>query len=226
MANKRGVNFISSPFKTVTEYEDEFVISFNNNLSEAVTEMLKYIAKVTASAVKNTEQLNEVLKEDLKAAEAVVDTNPTQNQIDAENYKKGHVEIQGFKITIENPKGGYRSGTDKAGKRWTVKMKNTYGYFKNSVGNDYDAVDVFIGDNLVSDKVYIVDQFLDDKFDEHKVMFGFDSKAKAMKAYLSNYQKGWKGLKYITETTVEEFKEWLQSNDRKTKPYHDVKVKQ
>ena len=39
-------------------------------------------------------------------------------------------------------------------------MYYDYGYFKHTLGKDGDAIDVFIGDNLKSDKIFVVDQFL------------------------------------------------------------------
>ncbi|MBA7684267.1 hypothetical protein ES703_92658 [subsurface metagenome] len=36
------------------------------------------------------------------------------------------------------------------------------------------------------------------RFDEHKVMMGFDSEAEAHEAYLANYEEGWQGLGAIT----------------------------
>lgn len=51
---KKG-HFIPSPFPAVTEYENTFVKVWNNNTAEAVAEVLKYMAKTTASVVKETE---------------------------------------------------------------------------------------------------------------------------------------------------------------------------
>jgi hypothetical protein len=45
-------HFIPSPFSVVTSYENLFIKKFNDNLSGAVAEVLKYIAKATASAIK------------------------------------------------------------------------------------------------------------------------------------------------------------------------------
>lgn len=47
-------HFIPSPFPAVTTYENEFVKVWNNNTAEAVAEVLKYMAKATAFAVKET----------------------------------------------------------------------------------------------------------------------------------------------------------------------------
>lgn len=44
-------HFIPSEFPAVTQYENEFVSEWNKNTAEAVGELLKYLAKTTASAV-------------------------------------------------------------------------------------------------------------------------------------------------------------------------------
>ena len=51
----------------------------------------------------------------------------------------GHVKVGTFDITIENPKGSERSGTDANGKKWSVKMNNTYGYIRGTEGVDGDV---------------------------------------------------------------------------------------
>ena len=52
-------------------------------------------------------------------------------------------------------------------------------------------------------------------------MYGFDDAIEATKAYLANYSKGWKGLGAITGVSREDFKEWINSSHRKTKPFRD-----
>ena len=168
-------------------------------------------------------------EEKLAAAEAETDTNPTEAQKKAENYKQGHVTLWGLPFTIENPKGSVRRGTDANGKQWEQVMNNTYGKIRRTEGVDGDHIDVFFGPNLHSDKVFVVDQLNVDtkEFDEHKVMLGFDSMEEAQAAYLSNYEKGWQGMGPVTETTMDEFKKWIESSHRKTKPFNEYKsVKQ
>ena len=168
-------------------------------------------------------------EEKLAAAEAETDTNPTEAQKKAENYKQGHVTLWGLPFTIENPKGSVRRGTDANGKKWEQVMNNTYGKIRRTEGVDGDHIDVFFGPNLHSDKVFVVDQLNVDtkEFDEHKVMLGFDSMEEAQAAYLSNYEKGWQGMGPVTETTMDEFKKWIDSSHRKTKPFNEYKsVKQ
>ncbi|MEE9905550.1 MAG: DEAD/DEAH box helicase family protein [Chlorobium sp.] len=154
-------------------------------------------------------------KAKVEQAEHEVNTDPTPAQIEAGNYKKGHVSVNGFDITIENPKGSVRSGTDKAGREWSQTIQNTYGYFKRTEGKDGDHVDVFLSDNPTSGNVFVIDQVVDGKFDEHKVMMGFQSSVDARKAYLSNYENGWRGAGDITEMSSDEFKEWLKNGDTK-----------
>lgn len=43
----------------------------------------------------------------IEAARAQVEQNPTEAQKEAGNYRKGHITIDGYNITLENPKGGY-----------------------------------------------------------------------------------------------------------------------
>ena len=160
----------------------------------------------------------------LHEEELKVDTNPTEAQKEAGNYKKGHIKINGFDITIEQPSGSVRSGKDANGKEWSVTMNNTYGYIRGTESVDGDHIDVFLGPDMNSDIVYVVDQVnTDGSFDEHKVMMGFSSLEDARSAYLSNYEEGWQGLGNITGVALDEFKKWIDSSTRKTKPFYEYK---
>ena len=155
-----------------------------------------------------------------KEEEAKVDTNPTEAQKEAGNYKKGHIKVDGLDITIEQPKGSIRRGTDANGKQWESEMHNTYGYIRGTESVDGDHIDIFLSDNPTEGKVFVVDQVnKDGSFDEHKVMYGFSDMESAKRAYLSNYEEGWQGLGNITEVSKEDFKAWINSSKRKTKPF-------
>lgn len=161
---------------------------------------------------------NETIEERTKE----VDTNPTEGQKKAGNYKMAHVYFSGFKITIENPKGSKRYWKDENGKEGFNVIKNHYGYFSNSLGHDGDHIDVFLGDNQESDKIYIVDQNnKEGEFDESKVMLGFDSKKEAKEAYLSNFTPDWKGFRSITGVKKSFFKKWLYDGHKQQKPFAD-----
>ena len=157
-------------------------------------------------------------------AAAQVDTNPTDAQKEAGNYRKGHVTVDGYDISIENPKGSVRSGRDASGKEWSVTMNNNYGYIRRTEGVDGDHIDVFLSDDPTEGKVFVIDQVKPDgSFDEHKVMYGFGSAEEAREAYLANYSPGWTGLGTITEVSKEEFRKWIDSSHRKTKPFFEYK---
>ena len=167
----------------------------------------------------------------LKSAIEETETNPSDAQKESGNYKKGHIKFGGYDYTIENPKGSTRSGKDANGKEWKVTMHDTYGYIRGKFGKDGDHLDMFINDKADLDNwdgdVFVVDQVNPDgSFDEHKVMYGYDSIDDAKKAYLANYSDGWQGLGNITGASKDEFDKWLGTSNRKLKPFADyAKVK-
>ena len=161
----------------------------------------------------------------IEAASAEVNTDPTEAQKEAGNYKKGHVQVGTFDITIEQPQGSVRKGTDADGKQWESKMNNTYGYIRGAVGVDGDHIDVFLSNDIDGwngRKVYVVDQYNPDgSFDEHKVMLGFNDADEAKGDYLANYEQGWENDRRIdiTGVNLEDFEKWIESSKRKTKPF-------
>nr|MBL6433494.1 hypothetical protein [Muribaculaceae bacterium] len=177
--------------------------------------------KVADSEGENT------LKAKIEAASADVNTEPTEAQKKAGNYKKGHVQVGTFDITIEQPEGSIRRGTDADGKKWESKMHNTYGYFRGTEGVDGDHIDVFLSNDIDGwngRKVFVVDQYNPDgTFDEHKVMLGFNDMDEAKSDYLANYEKGWENGRRITVSTtnLEDFEKWIDSSHRKTKPFSE-----
>lgn len=170
--------------------------------------------------------------ERLKSAIAETETEPTEAQKKAGNYKKGHLSFGGYDYTVETPKGVTRSGKDEQGKPWSVTMHDTYGYILGKIGVDGDHIDMFINDSADLDtfdgNVYVVDQVNPEtgEFDEHKVMYGYPSEEAATEAYLANYSKGWKGLGKVTSVPKATFDKWLESSDRKTKPFADYAMVQ
>ena len=177
--------------------------------------------KVADSEGENT------LKAKIEAASADVNTEPTEAQKEAGNYKKGHVQVGAFDITIEQPEGSIRRGTDADGKKWESKMHNTYGYFRGTEGVDGDHIDVFLSNDIDGwngRKVFVVDQYNPDgTFDEHKVMLGFNDMDEAKSDYLANYEKGWENGRRIdiSSTNLEDFEKWIGSSHRKTKPFSE-----
>ncbi len=185
--------------------------------------------------VKHLDGAEQPLSAKIKTASAEVNTDPTEAQKEAGNYKKGHVQVGTFDITIEQPQGSVRKGTDADGKQWESKMNNTYGYIRGAVGVDGDHIDVFLSNDIDGwngRKVFVVDQYNPDgSFDEHKVMLGFNDQDEAKGDYLANYEQGWENGRRIdiTGVNLEDFEKWIESSKRKTKPfgeYSSVKKEQ
>lgn len=184
-----------------------------------------YIFSPKQALIEKIEDIDPIRFRIDKASEEV-NTNPTDAQKEAGNYKKGHIKFDGFDISIENPKGSTRSGVDQDGESWKTVLPVDYGYFRGTVGKDKDHIDVFIGSKPEIDKVYVVDQInpKTGNFDEHKVMLGFNGVTEARKAYQSSYPKGWEGLKNITRTTKEGLKDWFENGNTK-KPFADSDIR-
>ena len=162
-------------------------------------------------------------------AEKETDTTPTEKQKEAGNYKKGHVQVGTFNITIENPKGSVRSGIDTEGNKWETTMQNTYGYIRGTEGVDGDHIDVFLSDDIDGwngRRVFVVDQYNEDgSFDEHKVMLGFNETDDAEAAYFANYDSDWANnhKTVVTAVNLEDFEKWIDSSHRKTKAFAEYK---
>jgi N12 class adenine-specific DNA methylase len=143
---------------------------------------------------------------------------PTEGQIEAGNYKKGHARVGGLDISIENPAGSKRRP------EWPT-LKSHYGYIRRTEGADGEHIDVFVKEGTPEDysgAVFVVDQVnKDGSFDEHKVLLGFDSREAAIAGYRENFTKDWKVGPVREFQSVAEFRDWLKDGDT-TKPANPV----
>jgi len=150
-----------------------------------------------------------------------VNHEPTDGQKKAGNYKKRHIIVHGLDISIENEKGSIRSGKDKGGKPWSVKMPAPYGYIRSSEGADGDHVDCYIGPHVKSPNIWVVNQIDADskRWDEHKCFIGFASEAQVRRVYAAAFSdgKGHRRIGSIRKMSVDEFKNWLKEGNT-TKP--------
>jgi len=152
---------------------------------------------------------------------------PTEAQKQAGNYPKGHVNLNGLDLSIENPAGSVRSGKDKSGKAWSNTLQHHYGYIKGTIGNDKDHVDLFVKPGTPLDysgQVFVIDQIHPDtnRFDEHKVVVGAKNGLEARRIYQANYAKGWNGFKAMTAMPFDQFKTWVKDGP-KNKPLSSEK---
>lgn len=165
-------------------------------------------------------------REDLEEAAKDV-KEPTEAQKEAGNYRKGHIKIHGLGITVETPKGAMRRGKAADGTDWEVEMPGDYGYFKRSKGMDGDHVDVTVGPDIDSDKIYVIDQVDADtkENDEHKVIAGTKSPEQAAELYRRQFSdgKGDQRMGAMVEMDAATFKGWLETG-RTDKPIAGQKV--
>jgi len=151
----------------------------------------------------------------LQAAAAGV-AEPTPAQAAAGNYRLGATSWRGMPIRIETPAFKVREGTDERGKPWRSIMAAHYGYFFGTTGADGDGVDVFVGASPESPIAWIINQTQrDGRFDEHKVMVGFDSADSAVRAYTHSYAKGWDRFdRTPVRMTYAQLRWWLNYADK------------
>lgn len=135
---------------------------------------------------------------------------PTDGQARAGNYPKGHLRVAGLDVSVENPAGSSRRP------EWPP-LSAHYGYVRRTEGADGDQVDVFVRVGTPEDfagPAFVIDQVRPSSgiFDEHKVMLGWHDEDGARRAYLSNYEPGWKGIGAVTEMPMIQFKRWLRGD--------------
>lgn len=149
------------------------------------------------------------------------DRNPSPAQIEAGNYRHGHITMHGFDISIETPKGAARRGTGADGKSWENRHPEAhYGYLKKSKGADGEYVDVYVGPHRSSRRIFVANQ-MDPKtkaWDEHKVIMGAQNMKQAQRIYDLGFSDGSgpKRRHSIHETTPQAFRAWLAEGNTKT----------
>lgn len=234
LLQKNAISWINEKVQSASETQSEKSVSLDDSRTATQADNNTAPLGINSSELLDNKDtadsgISQTLGEKVSQAEAETDINPTDGQKEAGNYKKGHVRVGVFDITIENPKGSVRSGVDANGKPWQTTMNNTYGYMRGTEGVDGDHIDVFLSDNLDNwdgQNVFVVDQYNEDgMFDEHKVMLGFNDEAEAQDAYFSNYEKEWAEKRKLvcTPVTIDEFEKWIDSSRRKTKPFAEYK---
>lgn len=155
-------------------------------------------------------------KELIDAAAKETDTEVSQEQRQAGNYRKGKFGYHDLVIAIENPAGSTRSGTSKSGHKWSIKLQDHYGYILKHVSEaDGDHVDVFVAaePDFTNHNVYVIDQNVGGEFDEHKCVLLAKSAKDAKEIYRRNYSDGWKGYGDLSTLSLGEFTRWLREGD-------------
>lgn len=123
------------------------------------------------------------------------------------------IKVSGMMCVIENPRNSIRSGSSVDG-AWSIKIPHHYGFIRGTMGADGDEVDCFIGPNLKSQRVFVINQndVNSGDFDEHKCMIGFNNAAEAKQAYEQSYSQGFNGFGNMVEMAMPAFKSWVLSS--------------
>lgn len=198
----------------------------NNKLTQAINLLAQHLIKLEEHLIPNGQDINaDTFGKERTSKPSVTGMNSSVSGAgaiiklgDPSKYPK--MKLGGLMLAIENPRGTIRQGMDIDGNSWSSKMPHHYGYIKGVMGADGDELDCFVGPNLHSDRVFVINQNepRSGEFDEHKVMLGFDSADEAKQAYHAAYQTDWKGFGDIVECSMDEFKSWIKSTDGCTTP--------
>ncbi len=132
---------------------------------------------------------------------------------------EGFIDFQGLKIDVEYKAGSTRSGTGPEGK-WSTYMHSHYGEIRGTEGTDGDKLDVYVGENHDSPVVVVIHQHnpWDGKFDEDKVMIGYDSVEEAIGAYKKQYERpGFYVDGKHTAMNIGKFWRWCHDKNNKGK---------
>ena len=159
--------------------------------------------------------------EDLEAVRPTVNAEPTPAQAQAGNYQKGHIRIHGMDVSIENPKGSIRRSKDPSNPWESPELPADYGYIKGTSGRDGDQVDVYIGPNPASDRVFVIDQMdlKTGKFDEHKAVLGAAELGEAVDLYVNSFDDPTLDrIGDVTEMSVDEFRQWVKDGKNTKRP--------
>ena len=153
----------------------------------------------------------------------------------ANDPTKETVKIHGISIALEWRRGETRKyynhdplkPRSKGSVDYNQKMTADYGYVKGVIDADGEELDVYVGLNRESEKVFVLEKLrrTDKSFDENKIMLGYDSMDDAKKSYLQH--QGSDEMGKVVEMTVPAFKAKFMSAAAKKKfKKHGVALKQ
>ena len=129
----------------------------------------------------------------------------------------GDIVLKNLRICIENPSYTYRRGVALDGTGWESLLQNAYGFLPGCIGADGAEMDLFLGPDIESDIVFVINQnvlSMPDIFDETKVMLGFSNALQAANAYRANYSEGWSCLGSVSTLPWIGFINWLENADK------------
>ena len=118
----------------------------------------------------------------------------------------------GFDIMIETPRGAVRPP-------WQAPLPADYGFLVGTKGADGEPVDVFLGTQHDSSKIWVLDQLWPDSgvFDEHKVFVGYSSRPLVLRDFQRAFSDGLGAARVgnVREMTLQQFNDWLAQGEYK-----------
>lgn len=136
-----------------------------------------------------------------------------QAEMDLEkSIATGHVDFHGLPITIENNPGTVRHWKSPDGQAGETVMCFAYGEVDDTVGDDGDPIDVYLGPDPGSEMVYVIHQQNPRTgiYDEDKCMVGFPHEQAARVAYQIHFDRP-DFLVTVSPMSLDHFKRWIAS---------------
>jgi len=212
--NQSNVNVLTTNginTEEITDFMNGFIEQEQNKLSfSSDSYELKLAQQLIRKYPEECLQLIDVIAQTAATSQVNSGENPTQEQLENNDYHTAKMDISGMKIAIENPVGSIRRGVDENGNAWETQMLAHYGFIEDTEGADGDELDVFIVPGTPHDydgRVFVISQ-LDRKgnFDEHKVIIGIASKNQAAALYRAHYDENFNGIGSIHDLSIEDLK--------------------
>ena len=128
-------------------------------------------------------------------------------------------DIHGIPIYIEWPKGSTREYPD----GFKVDMKASYGYFPGTLADDNMELDVYLGDHVDSQRVWVLNQLKKNtqKYDEEKIMMGYRNANEASDSYIQHMTVDrFGGLREITLKQLKQKIDDMRVVEKSDEQYH------
>lgn len=174
---------------------------------EDLTPQLSKLEKIGQKPANNNEkETSPSGKDKKKAKDEMVSALHALNRMSKIIHNETPVlQLFGLPIVIECNEGEARW---EGGHGWPSK----YGYICNALGTDGDELDCFVGNDLTSTEVFILNHNdTEGYFEELKVMFGFNSIEEALDVYRRAYRR--EADTYSMTIDLADFNHWLAHTD-------------
>lgn len=206
--------FSSEYLQDAIDFINTHIINIDNKLSSVKPDAMfiqnSLERMVARKYPEETIQLHDIAAQTADTSELNAGATPTQQQLEMNDYGVARIQIAGLNIAIENPIGSVRRGVDQDGQAWETQMSAHYGYIEDTMGADGDELDIFVAPDTEQDyqgRVFIINQIdRAGRFDEHKVILGVPSKARAIALYQAHYDEQFNSIGSMVEMSLEDFK--------------------